>query len=103
MCVERVIIRIRVGFKDFFQRTIKINKIAFFFVNYLSFTFLILTYLMESPANKSIDSRAFSPQRLSRSIDSSSEVYQKAMQKLIDASWKFDREKDSDLLKVPLI
>eukprot|EP01038_Epipyxis_sp_PR26KG_P006731 gene6731-9225_t len=44
-------------------------------------------------------SGSLSPTRKERIVDVSSDSYQSGMNKLIDASWKFDREKDSDLLK----
>lgn len=45
-------------------------------------------------------SRARSPVTLNKNVNEKSEIYRQAMDKLFEASWKFDRGKNGDFLKV---
>jgi hypothetical protein len=45
-------------------------------------------------------SRSRSPIARNKAVDESSDIYRQAMDKVYEASWKFDRGKNGDFLKV---
>ena len=53
--------------------------------------------LAQTPADQS---RSRSPIAKNKAVDESSETYRQAMDKVYEASWKFDRGKNGDFLKV---
>lgn len=63
---------------------------------------------MDQPFNSSIDmgaavekqSRSRSPIARNKAVDEASDTYRQAMDKVYEASWKFDRGKNGDFLKV---
>lgn len=63
---------------------------------------------MDQPFNSSMDrstavdrqSRSRSPIERNKAVDEASDIYRQAMDKVYEASWKFDRGKNGDFLKV---
>jgi len=64
-------------------------------------------YNMSSSADRNASikrqSRSRSPIAMNKAVDESSDTYRHAMDKVYEASWKFDRGKNGDFLKVHML
>lgn len=65
-------------------------------------TFFTATFNSSMDRSTAVDrqSRSRSPIARNKAVDEASDIYRQAMDKVYEASWKFDRGKNGDFLKV---